>query len=733
VVTSHAKLGEVLVRAGCVSAADVSQAMDLLGREGGSLGRSLEELGLAEEETVAAILASHLNLEYPGLDSLALAPGTAALLPPEFCRKRLVAPIGAEGKSLKLAMTNPLDFSTIQDVEFSTGMRVVVAVAGEKSIRSFLDRTYPAPPEEKAEEQTTYELLSSVEPAGEVEFSESEHEVADISKLARDLNLAPIVRLVNMILCDAAKAGASDIHIEPQEDRLQVRQRLDGLLKDVLKIPKGLQDSTVSRIKIISGMDIGERRRPQDGRSRLKFEGKRIDLRVSTLPTQFGEKVVIRLLDGASASVDLAGLGFSAENLRMMEALLSRPQGIFLVTGPTGSGKTSTLYAALNWVKASTKNIITVEDPIEFHIEGINQVQINSRAGMTFATGLRSILRQDPNIVFVGEIRDQETAGIAMEAAQTGHLLLSSLHTNDAVAAITRLLDLGIEPFLVMSSVSGILAQRLARRPCGACAAGSTPSADTVEKLGGPSRLPADAAWTAGAGCNACDQSGYRGRMAIHELLVVTDEIRDLISRRAPEHEIRAEARRAGMRSLMEDGIEKAAQGATTLEELVRVAPRDEAREADAPSQDPFASARPAAGAGTGSMKGRCVVVVEDSPTISTVIKYFMELEGFEVIIAQDGREGLDAARKHKPEVIISDVNMPGMDGLSMVKALRADPATSGAAILMLTSEDGVDSEAKGLEVGADDYIFKPVEPRRLAARVKSLLARIDERQGARS
>jgi len=590
-----------------------------------------------------------------------------------------------------------------------------------------------------------YDLLASVNPAGEVEPSvENEYDLVDPATLAKDINLPPIVRLVNLILSNAAKAGASDVHIEPQETSVHVRQRVDGLLHEVLTIPHHLQDQTISRLKIISRMDIAERRKPQDGRSRLRFEGRRIDLRVSTLPTQFGEKLVIRLLDADAAVLPLQGLGFSVENLRLLHSFLSCPQGVILVTGPTGSGKTSTLYAALNSIKSPTNNIVTLEDPIEYHLRGVNQVQLNTKAGVTFAAGLRSILRQDPNVILVGEIRDQETADVALRAAQTGHLLLSTLHTNDATATITRLVDLGIQPFVLASSLIGVLAQRLVRRPCPSCAVSEVPGADTVEKVGGWSRLPGDGQWVTGRGCEKCQQLGLKGRIAIHEILQITDEIRELISSRAPEHAIRRAARRAGMRTLLEDGIAKAAHGLTTLEAVVKVAALDEPIGADdltrppaivagaavgearpstpgatAPTTPPAATERPSPRSGP-----RRVLIVEDSATIVSVVKYFLELDGFDVLVAEDGLLGLEMALRERPDVIVSDVQMPRMGGLAMVKALRASPRGAGVRVLMLTSESSVESETQGLEAGADDYIPKPVEPRRLAARIKALLAR---------
>ncbi|MBI1951775.1 MAG: Flp pilus assembly complex ATPase component TadA [Acidobacteria bacterium] len=731
---------EILLQSGLVDEAGLAKAIEIQARDGGSLGRIVSELGLTSEEDAARAVARGLGLEYIHLDETGPPAAGDQQLPAAFCRQRKVLPLGAQGRSLRLAMSDPLDHATIQDVEFRTSKWIVAVVASESAIMKMLKHLFPDQPESGV----PYDLMPAVAPEGELEAThEEEYEVLDPSELARDVKLPPIVRLVNLILTDAAKSGASDIHIEPQETSLQVRQRVDGMLRDVVKIPKHLQQSVVSRLKIISGMDIAERRKPQDGRSRLRVQQRKIDLRVSSLPTNFGEKIVVRLLDSANARIEMGQLAFSADHLRRFQELLSRPQGMVLVTGPTGSGKTSTLYASLNWIKSPVKNIITVEDPIEYQLEGINQVQINTKAGVTFAAGLRSILRQDPNIVLVGEIRDQETAGIALEAAQTGHLILSTLHTNDAPSSISRLIDLGVEPFMVASSLCGILAQRLTRRVCQDCARAAGPGADLLERIGGAAALPGSPLWRAGAGCDACGHSGYRGRLAIHELLVITDEIRDLITRRAPEHQLRDAGRRAGMRSLMEDGIDKAARGLTTLEEVLRVAPPDEARAgAGAASHIPQAapsgpapavpSASQAAAPGPSAAGGKCrVLVVEDSPTVVTVVKYFLENEGFEVLVAEDGIAGLEVARSAIPDVVVSDLYMPGMDGIALTKALREDSRTRDAAIVILTSETSIESESKGLEIGADDYLAKPVEPKRLAARIKALLGRARARRAA--
>ena len=737
-VTKSSAIGDVLVKAGVIDASGLSRGVEVQAKDNVSLGRALAHLGLADENAVSAAIAQALRLECLGAELPEIAAEMEALLPMKFCQKHFVVPLNLKGNSLRLGMADPLDYSTIQDVRFRSSKEVVPVVASQTSILALLNRF----PTEVVEAEDTYESLTGAVPEGEVVAMGDAEEVIDAAKLAKDTKLAPVIRLVNLVLSGAAKAGASDIHVEPKERTLLIRQRVDGLLHDVFRIPKHLQDATISRLKIISGMDISDRRRPQDVRSQLRFEGKRIDLRVSTLPTQYGEKVVIRLLDQKRAQMTMDQLDLTAENLRVLQSLLLRPQGMILVTGPTGSGKSSTLYTSLNSVKSATNNIITIEDPIEYQLDGVNQVQINTKAGVTFAGGLRSILRQDPNIIFVGEIRDQETADIALQASQTGHLLLSTLHTNDAPATVTRLLDLGVEPFLVASALIGILAQRLVRRTCLLCAVPQAPSAEVVEKLGGLARLPAEAKWLAGRGCEKCEQSGFKGRLAIHELLVVNDELRELISRRASEHEIRRAARAAGMRTLIEDGIAKAAQGLTTLEAVLKVVKRDDAalndETEDAPPLLDASTSRektpetadkaapPAAGIQRvdGLKKKERVLIVEDDRTITAVVKYFLELEGFEVVLAENGSVGLEAAKRELPQIIVTDCNMPIMDGVTMVKALRVDARTQDIAILMLTSGESVEDETRALAAGADDYILKPVEPRRLVARIKTLLAR---------
>ena len=685
---------------------------------------------------VASAIAAFLNLPYLARinqDTIQLG-----VLPVSFCRAHQVVAVRDVSGVSGFVLSNPFDWELMDTLKRSSGPeqppRLFITEpehiasllgGGVSSEKTRLGNTNA--PAGDADSNLDYNLLASVVPEGEAESDlESEYEVLNPYQIAKIGKLPPIVRLVNMVLTDAVKAGASDIHIEPQEKIVLVRYRVDGTLQDALKIPKHLQPNTLSRFKIIAGMDIAEHRKPQDGRSRLRIDDRRIDLRVSTLPTQFGEKVVIRLLDSAKGLVELDQLGLTADRLQLFQRLLSSPQGMILVTGPTGSGKTSMLYSALNWLKSPTKNIITLEDPIEFKITGLNQVQINTRTGMTFAAGLRSILRQDPNIVLVGEIRDQETASIALDAAQTGHLLLSTLHTNDAVATITRLLDLGIEPFKVASSVIGILSQRLVRQVCPACAVEREPPPETVEKAGGRGRLPVGAHWKAGAGCEACQQTGYKGRLAIHELLHVTEPIRELISGRVADHVIRDAVRRAGMRTMMEDGIAKAAQGLTTLEEVVRVVPRDDAptTKKDTAVQAPDASERRGFG-GTarvvspeGAEKARSsLLILEDDQDTQTLLKRILEKAGYETTTAGDGIEALLYLGKKDFDLILSDINMPNLDGIKLLelnnqKGIRIP-------VIFLTAQSGEASEQKCLELGAVDYIKKPIQKEILLMRVE--------------
>jgi type II secretory ATPase GspE/PulE/Tfp pilus assembly ATPase PilB-like protein len=540
--------------------------------------------------------------------------------------------------------------------------------------------------------------------------------------------LSPIARAVNTLFTDALSAGASDIHVEPQAVDLLVRLRVEGNLVEATRIPDSLRLSVVSQLKLIGRLDIAEERRPQVGRARLRFGDRGIDIRVSSVPAQFGETVVIRLLNSGASPLPLDQMLFSTRNLDAFERLLRHPQGLVIVTGPTGSGTTTTLYAALNYLKSPTKNIVTVEYPIEFHMAGITQMQVQPTAGVTFADGLRSILRQDPDVILVGELRDRETAHIAIEATQAGDLLLAGLRTNDAATSIPRLLDLGVDPHQLTSSLTGVLAQRLARRVCPSCAVYSKPPAQAVADLGLESVLYAGCEWLTGQGCPQCRGTGYQGRVAIHELLEPNDEIRDLVSRRAPDHLIRDAAKRHGMVTLLDDGIAKAAEGFTTLEEVLRVVPCFPASRGDdlftsksagGPRHATVASGSPTP-VNPGAAACRAILVIEDDADTQALLRLILEEKGYEVTTAADGIDALLALGKRRFDLILSDINMPNMDGIALLEA----KAQKGIAtpIVFLSADTGADRERECLALGAADYLSKPIKKDVLLLRLKRAL-----------
>ncbi|MDH4185486.1 MAG: type II/IV secretion system protein [Nitrospira sp.] len=691
----------------------------------------LPQLNLSEDR-LAQYIAEFLQLTY--LPSINPATVRTGVLPASFCRQNQVAIISDASGSNALVLSNPFNLELQDTLTRCTNLayppKLVIAETATIMAVSAPDDN-GTQPSTAINGKSDYDFfVVDDDESGKVELESTEegaaeeYQILSAEQMSKMAKLPPIIRLVNTILSEAVKARASDIHIEPQENILLIRYRIDGSLVDHMRIPKNLQPNIISRLKIIARMDIAERRKPQDGRSRLKLEDRRIDLRVSTLPAQFGEKIVIRLLDNSTVRINMNQLGLVPDILTRYQRLLSSPQGMILVTGPTGSGKTSTLYASLNWLKSPSKNIITVEDPIEFQVPGLTQVQIDTKNGTSFAAGLRSILRQDPNIILVGEIRDAETASIALEAAQTGHLLLSTLHTNDAVATITRLLDLGVEPFQVASAVIGILAQRLVRRLCPHCAVDGRPSEDAIEKAGGHTRMPSDATWKTSVGCEACQQTGFKGRMAIHEFVEITPEIRDLIAQRAPDHAIREIARNSGMQGLMQAGIAGAAQGLTTLEEVLKVAPKE---------PDPIAVPLTVASTAPAGLRNAApgiapppasdarrkiaILILEDETDTRDLLKMILEKQGYDITLAGDGIEGLLHMGKRTFDLILSDINMPNLSGTKLLEINRQKGIATP--VIFLTGESGEESEQQCLELGAVDYIKKPFKKEVLILRVE--------------
>ena len=528
-------------------------------RDGRTLGEALVEAGVTDAVAYARALADAAGLPFAPLPPAVPARELVTALPMPFARRHLVLPLAQEGNALIVALADPTAVAPLDDLGFLYGVPVRPLVVPAPALRDAITRAYDAAAGSAADAMDA--IAGERVVAHELEADEP----LDLLEAGDD---TPVIRLVNALLFQAVRDGASDIHVEPHERRLVVRFRIDGLLHEVVAPPLRLHPTIVSRVKIMAGLDIAERRLPQDGRIRLRVAGRDVDVRVSVVPTAFGERVVLRLLDRASALLDLGDLGLAPATAAAVARLLGQSHGIVLVTGPTGSGKTTTLYAALRRLSTGERNVVTIEDPVEYQLPGIGQMQANPRIGLDFAAGLRSVLRQDPDVILVGEIRDRETVEIALQAALTGHLVLSTLHTNDACAAITRLLDMAVEPFLVSSSVLAVLAQRLVRRPCDGCAVTEPPTEDERRALG--AAAPAVVRHP-GAGCAACRGTGYRGRTGIHELLVVDDAVRALVMARADAGAIRRQASASGMTGLRADGFAKAAAGVTTVAEIVRV------------------------------------------------------------------------------------------------------------------------------------------------------------------
>ncbi len=563
-----ARLGELLIKANLITHDQLLQAIALQKLEGGRLGTILTKLGVVREEAISRCLGEQYGIPYIDLDSQTIAPEVIRLIHPGIVQKHLVIPVAQVGTTLTVAMADPTNVFAVDDIKFMTGLKVEPLVATESAIRRAIDRYYES-------SETLQNVMASIEDAGMEVTEGQEDSHANINNLRQAVEEAPVVKLVNLILAEAIKKGASDIHAEPYEKVFRVRFRIDGMLYEVMSPPLSLKNAITSRLKIMADLDISERRLPQDGRMKAKYKGREVDLRVSTLPTLFGEKVVMRLLDKSNLKLDMSMLGFAPKALADFEEAIRAPYGMILVTGPTGSGKTTTLYSALDRLNQPEANIMTAEDPVEFNIKGINQVQIRENIGLNFAAALRSFLRQDPDVIMVGEIRDYETAEIAVKAALTGHLVLSTLHTNDAPSAVTRLLNMGIEPFLVASSVLLILAQRLLRRICRHC---MTPVVVPSHALVDIGLTPEEAAALTcynGTGCEACNGTGYKGRIAIYEVMVVTADLRDMVLSGASALELKRGATLQGMRTLRMSALEKLKEGITTVGEVVRVTFKD--------------------------------------------------------------------------------------------------------------------------------------------------------------
>ena len=562
------RIGELLVKENLLSAEQLRKAREETKREGGRLGAQITRLGFLQESELSEFVAKQYGVPTIDLDEFDVDPAVIQLIPEEVALKHVVLPVNRAGSTLIVATADPSNIFAIDDIKFLTGYNVEVVVASEEAIKRAIDRYYE-------QSSSLTDIMGDFDDS-DLELVQDADDV-DIGTLEKESEDAPVVKLVNLILTDAVKRNASDIHIEPYEKEFRVRYRIDGVLYEVMKPPLKLKNAITSRIKIMASLDIAERRLPQDGRIKLKLgRGHEMDYRVSVLPTLFGEKTVLRLLDKSNLQLDMTKLGFEDKQLLDFKKSIHQPFGMVLVTGPTGSGKTTTLYSALSELNKTSENISTAEDPVEFNLAGINQVQMHEDIGLNFAAALRSFLRQDPDIIMVGEIRDFETAEIAVKAALTGHMVLSTLHTNDAPSTVNRLLNMGIEPFLVASSVNCIVAQRLARRICGEC---KEPDPEVAVEALVEAGLPEDAARgftpMRGRGCRTCSETGYKGRIAVYEVMVLGEELKEFVLNGASATELKREAIRLGMTTLRGSALNRLREGMTTLSEVFRVSSSD--------------------------------------------------------------------------------------------------------------------------------------------------------------
>jgi len=713
------------------------------------------------DDVIADALARLSKVARVRIATMTVEPDALAVVPEKVARRHLLLPVTLDQRALVAAMANPLDVQAVGDVEFASSLKLKPVVASRAEILDAIARHYT--PDDQLRD-----FVANVADTQEfkvLRYDSSGHAGSDEESAAR-VESTPVVKLCNLMLYDAIKAGASDIHVEPALNEVEVRMRVDGALRPYTRFPKWLQEPVVSRLKILARLDIAERRVPQDGRISVTLKGRTLDMRVSTLPTHFGEKVVLRVLGGGQTPA-LSEIVPSSAQRAVLERALGQTQGMILVTGPTGSGKTTTLYAMLARRRTADLNIVTIEDPIEYQLDGVTQVQVNVKAGLTFEATLRSILRQDPDVILVGEIRDAKTAETAAQAAMTGHLVLSSLHTNGAMATIARLLDLGVDPMVVGSSLTVVVAQRLVRRICERCREEYTPAPDAVRLLG----LGGVRSFSRGRGCPACGDTGFAGRAAILEILPISAEFKALIQRRAPESEMQQAGQRLGMRSLVDSGTDLVRAGVTTAEEVARIvgAAAADSRTSPcphcaAPIQPEFATCpfcrhtlkqvcgecgqeldanwkvcpycrhdqravdAPVAPAKmlNAPVKQPRILVVDDDALIRRAVSSALTQIDVqpEIRTASNGREALAMVEQETPDVVVLDVMMPEMDGFEVCERLRQNLRTAFVPIIMLTRNSDEAHRTKGFVAGTDDFMAKPFSVPELVARVTRLLRR---------
>ncbi len=703
----------------------------------------------ATDEQILNALSSRFRLKLADLQQM--DPAAKERVPEAVARRYHILPLRATDSYLEVATANPFDLDAEKALAFATAREIRMLLLAPSKIAEKLDEMYRP-------EKAVDKLLEGMGSSAELVQLQDQLVPDEIAASEAEASQRPVVRLVDLIISEGILARSSDIHIEPEEGGVAVRYRIDGVLRQVMKIPRQAGLPLISRIKIMSSLDIADRLRPQDGRARVAVNGQPIDLRVSTLPASLGEKVVIRILDSRATVKSLDSLGLNSNETEGIKRLLENHEGILLVTGPTGSGKTTTLYSCINQIKSEGVNIVTVEDPVEYRMQGIVQVQVQEKAGLTFAAALRSILRQDPNVVLVGEIRDRETAQIAVQASLTGHLVLSTLHTNDAANAVTRLVDIGVEAYKIAAALRGVVAQRLMRKLCPTCKeVWMEAPADRLRKW-----IPKGTPLYRAAGCPDCAMTGYRGRFSIVEVLTVSPEVERRIAAGETAEHVAAAARRSGMKGMWESGLEHVLRGESTLDELTRVV--DIPQEDDRPSGPAAAPRRGSGGmpqphlaphaghggvaeagpapesltahfelleepepprvSGPHGLPARKVLLVDDEDSLRKVVKDLLERDGYVVAEARDGVQALDQVDRVGPDIIVLDLNMPGLDGYGVLSHLRSRPATADIPVIVLTAKGDEDNEVRVFELGADDFLTKPFRARALSARLEAVLGR---------
>ena len=713
---------------------------------GKTLWETVVQQKVLSDEDILERLAARFRLRITDMSQI--DPGARTALPEALARRYRVVAVREADSYLEVATANPTDLDMEKTLEFATGREIRLTLLSPVKIGEQIEAQYRP-------EKSLDRLIETMGQSAELVQIEDEEVAEEYNITEAAASERPVVKLVDMILSEGILSRASDIHVEPEEGGVAVRYRIDGVLRQIMKIPRAAGLPLISRIKIMSSLDIADRLRPQDGRARVAVNGQPIDLRVSTLPAAHGEKVVIRILDSRATVKSLDTLGLLPNETEAILKLLQFHEGIILVTGPTGSGKTTTLYGMINQIKSEGVNIVTVEDPVEYRVAGIVQVQVQEKTGLTFAAALRSILRQDPNVVLVGEIRDKETALIATQASLTGHLVLSTLHTNDAANAVTRLVDIGVEPYKIAAALRGVLAQRLMRRLCPTCRESHTDAPpDNLKRW-----IPNGTTLYRAAGCPDCAMTGYRGRFAIVEVLTMTPEVERRIAAGEPADRIAQAARKSGMLGLWHSGLSHVLKGEASVEELLRVVdvPAEESRTPEPTRRSGGSAASspaPAAGRATpapaapapaaaepfgvkfelldevdgasGGRQGpaRQVLLVDDEDSLRKVLKDLLERDGYEVAEARDGVQALDQVDRIGPDIIVLDLNLPALDGYGVLSQLRSRPATAGIPVIVLTAKGDEDNEVRVFELGADDFLQKPFRARALSARLEAVLGR---------